>query len=84
MARELASAFEVGYTDPAGELAADDAPNPAVYQASIADPSACDRIALREVRGIDPGRADAAADAGQAGTVRACGACRSPWTSPTT
>src|SRR5262249_39613141 len=28
----------------------------AVYPASIADPTACDRFALREVRGIDPGR----------------------------
>lgn len=57
MARELASAFEVGYTDPAGLLGDDDAPNAEVYQASIADPTACDRFALREVRGIDPARA---------------------------
>jgi phenylalanyl-tRNA synthetase beta chain len=60
MARELASAFGVTYTDPAdaglpdwaGERGAPDA----VYRASIADPTACDRFALREVRGIDPAR----------------------------
>src|SRR5215472_13061236 len=57
MARELASAFEVSYTDPAGVLPASDAPNGEVYQASIGDPTACDRFALREVRGIDPARA---------------------------
>jgi phenylalanyl-tRNA synthetase beta chain len=58
MARELASAFEVAYADPADQ----DLPawtqtagqQGAVYQASIADPTACDRFALREVRGIDP------------------------------
>ncbi len=60
MARELASAFGVAYTDPAdaglpswagqpGEPGAD-------YPASIADPTACDRFALRQVRGIDPDR----------------------------
>ncbi|HUD36826.1 MAG TPA: phenylalanine--tRNA ligase subunit beta [Streptosporangiaceae bacterium] len=54
MARELASAFEVPYTDPAGELAGGDAPGSEVYPASIGDPAACDRFALREVRGIDP------------------------------
>ncbi len=57
MARELASAYGVGYTDPAGVLAADDGPNPQVYQASIDDPTACDRFALREVRGMDPSAA---------------------------
>jgi len=59
MARELASAYAVGYTDPAevaGGVGPDDAPNPEVYQARIADPTACDRFALREVRGIDPDR----------------------------
>lgn len=57
MARELASAFEVGYTDPAdaGLPAAAQAAGEA-YPASIADPTACDRFALREVRGIDPAR----------------------------
>jgi phenylalanyl-tRNA synthetase beta chain len=58
MARELASAFEVSYTDPAVVLlAADDGPSADVYPASIADPTACDRFALREVHGIDPARA---------------------------
>jgi phenylalanyl-tRNA synthetase beta chain len=57
MARELASAFDVSYTDPAGGLPSGDALNPEAYQASIADPTACDRFALREVRGIDPARA---------------------------
>ncbi len=56
MARELASAFEVGYTDPAGVLGKGDAASPGVYQASIAAPTACDRFALREVHGIDPKR----------------------------
>ncbi|HET7018686.1 MAG TPA: phenylalanine--tRNA ligase subunit beta [Streptosporangiaceae bacterium] len=56
MARELASAYAVGYADPAGTGDPGDAPNPEVYQASIADPSACDRFALREVRGVDPDR----------------------------
>jgi len=57
VARELASAFEVAFTDPADiGLPADDAASAEVYQASIADPTGCDRIALREVRGIDPAR----------------------------
>src|ERR1700722_12594103 len=54
LARELASAYAVEYTAPAGTRAPADAPNPDVYQASIADPTACDRFALREVHGIDP------------------------------
>ena len=59
MARELASAFGVAYTDPAevglpGWVA--EPGNGQVYPASIADPTACDRFALREVRGIDPAR----------------------------
>jgi phenylalanyl-tRNA synthetase beta chain len=70
MARELATAFGVPYTDPAdtglpewagkggsGKGGAGGSHSPqAVYPASIADPTACDRFALREVRGIDPGR----------------------------
>ena len=59
MARELASAFGVAYTDPAeADLPAwvADPGHGEVYPASIADPAACDRFALREVRGIDPGR----------------------------
>jgi phenylalanyl-tRNA synthetase beta chain len=62
VARELASAYGVPYTDPAltfvpgedatgpGEAAAGDGPWPA----SIGDPSACDRFVLREVRGFSP------------------------------
>ncbi len=59
MARELASAFGVAYTDPADAGLPDWAHSPGdgeVHQASIGDPSACDRFALREVRGIDPAR----------------------------
>jgi phenylalanyl-tRNA synthetase beta chain len=56
VARELATAFGVAYTDPAdtglpgdfGTVSAD------VYPASIDDPAACDRFVLREVRGFDP------------------------------
>ena len=63
IARELASAYGVPFTDPAtvdesgeasavgGDLAA---VSPEVWPASIADPTACDRIVLREVRGLDP------------------------------
>jgi len=63
VARELASAYGVPYTDPAtadesgeaaavgGDLAATSAD---VWPASIADPAACDRFVLREVRGFDP------------------------------
>jgi phenylalanyl-tRNA synthetase beta chain len=80
VARELASAYGVPFTDPAqtfvpGEdasgqdidaasAASADAAGPdtadaadaadGVWQASIADPSACDRFVLREVRGFDP------------------------------
>ena len=62
IARELASAFGVPFTDPADA----DLPDPAllggaidvagadVYPARIADPTACDRFVLREVRGFDP------------------------------
>jgi phenylalanyl-tRNA synthetase beta chain len=57
VARELASAFGVAFTDPAdGALPAGDGPSAEVYPASIGDPTACDRFALREVRGIDPAR----------------------------
>jgi phenylalanyl-tRNA synthetase beta chain len=60
MARELASAFGVTYTDPADtglpEWASEKGEPRAVYPATIADPTACDRFALREARGIDPGR----------------------------
>jgi phenylalanyl-tRNA synthetase beta chain len=62
VARELASAYNVKFTDPAntalpgpdvlgGDL---DTPGKDVWPASIADPAACDRFVLREVRGFDP------------------------------
>ncbi len=56
VARELAIAYQVPFTDPADvglppEVAAVSAD---VYPASIEDPTGCDRFALREVRGIDP------------------------------
>ena len=68
VARELASAYEVPYTDPAqtfvpGEDASgmDEAtngsaadPSTGPWPAEIADPTACDRFVLREVRGFDP------------------------------
>jgi phenylalanyl-tRNA synthetase beta chain len=63
MARELATAFGAAYTDPADAglrrgpaWAGDPGPPGGVHEAHIADPAACDRFALREVRGIDPGR----------------------------
>jgi phenylalanyl-tRNA synthetase beta chain len=56
VARELATAFGVPYTDPAdtglpGDI---ETVNPGVYPASIDDPSACDRFVLREAHGFDP------------------------------
>jgi len=62
LARELASAFGVPFTDPAatalpgpdllgGPL---DYVGPDVYPARIDDPTACDRFVLREVRGFEP------------------------------
>ncbi len=58
MARELAISYGVAFTDPAGAglPAGYEQVSAEVYPASIADPSACDRFVLREVRGIDPGR----------------------------
>jgi phenylalanyl-tRNA synthetase beta chain len=58
VARELATAFCVAYTDPADEGLPPDvaAESPDVFPASIADPAACDRFVLREVRGLDPAR----------------------------
>jgi len=55
VARELAIAFDAEYTDPADTgLPADvNEVNPQVYPASIADPTACDRFVLREVRGAE-------------------------------
>ncbi len=56
VARELAIAYQVPFTDPADVgLPADvSVVSPAVYPASIEDTSACDRFVLREVRGLDP------------------------------
>jgi phenylalanyl-tRNA synthetase beta chain len=58
VAREAATAFGAEFSDPAepADVAeVDDAPGPDVQPASIADPEACDRFVLREVRGFDPG-----------------------------
>src|SRR3984885_8846439 len=71
VARELATAYQVPYTDPAttfvpGEDAsgrpgdpppggAGAGPGQAPWPAAIDDPTACDRFVLREVRGFDPG-----------------------------
>jgi phenylalanyl-tRNA synthetase beta chain len=56
VARELAIAYEVPFTDPAdiGLLADDGEESDRVYPASIADPTGCDRFVLREVLGADP------------------------------
>jgi phenylalanyl-tRNA synthetase beta chain len=56
VARELATSYGVAYTDPAGSgLPADfETVSADVYPASIADPTACDRFVLREVRGFEP------------------------------
>jgi phenylalanyl-tRNA synthetase beta chain len=58
MARELAIAFGVEFTDPAdtGLPADTDQVSADVYPASIGDPAACDRFVLREVHGIDAKR----------------------------
>ncbi len=55
MARELATAYGVAYTDPAGTglPGGVDTVSPDVYPASIEDPTACDRFVLREVRGFE-------------------------------
>ena len=56
VARELATAYGVAYTDPAGTgLPGDvDTVSPDVYPASIEDPTACDRFVLREAHGFEP------------------------------
>jgi phenylalanyl-tRNA synthetase beta chain len=61
VARELATAYEVPFSDPADPEPADLAQlgslteaGPEVYPASIGDPTACDRFVLREVRGFSP------------------------------
>ena len=62
LARELASAYGVPFTDPASTALPDatllggplDFVGPDVYPARIEDPTACDRFVLREVRGFSP------------------------------
>jgi phenylalanyl-tRNA synthetase beta chain len=56
VARELATAYGVAYTDPAGTGLPDDVEtvSPEVYPASIEDPTACDRFVLREAHGFEP------------------------------
>jgi phenylalanyl-tRNA synthetase beta chain len=56
VARELATAYGVAYTDPADTGLPDDVEkvSPEVYPASIEDPTACDRFVLREARGFEP------------------------------
>ncbi len=62
LARELASAYGVPFTDPASTALPDatllggplDFVGPDVYPARIGDPTACDRFVLREVRGFSP------------------------------
>jgi phenylalanyl-tRNA synthetase beta chain len=56
VARELAISYRVPFTDPAdvGLTADTGLISPDVYPASIADTTGCDRLVLREVRGLDP------------------------------
>jgi phenylalanyl-tRNA synthetase beta chain len=62
LARELASAYNVPFTDPASTALPDatllggplDLVGPDVSPARIDDPTACDRFVLREVRGFSP------------------------------
>jgi phenylalanyl-tRNA synthetase beta chain len=56
VARELATAYGVAYTDPADTGLPDDVEtvSPEVYPASIEDPTACDRFVLREAHGFEP------------------------------
>jgi phenylalanyl-tRNA synthetase beta chain len=56
VARELATAYGVAYTDPADTGLPDDVEkvSPEIYPASIEDPTACDRFVLREARGFEP------------------------------
>jgi phenylalanyl-tRNA synthetase beta chain len=62
LARELASAYNVPFTDPATTALPDatllggplDFVGPDVYPARIDDPTACDRFVLREVRSFSP------------------------------
>ncbi len=62
VARELALAYGVPFTDPASSGLPDadvlggplEYEGPDVWPASISDPTACDRFVLREVRGFEP------------------------------
>jgi phenylalanyl-tRNA synthetase beta chain len=56
VARELATAYGVAYTDPVGTGLPGDVEtvSPEVYPASIEDPTACDRFVLREAHGFEP------------------------------
>src|SRR4029077_4197281 len=62
LARELASAYNVPFTDPASTALPDatllggalDLVGSGVYPARIEDPTACDRFVLREVGGFNP------------------------------
>jgi phenylalanyl-tRNA synthetase beta chain len=56
VARELAIAYQVPFTDPAdvGLLPGYEATSPDVYPVAIEDATACDRFVVREVRGADP------------------------------
>ncbi|HEY7325235.1 MAG TPA: phenylalanine--tRNA ligase subunit beta [Streptosporangiaceae bacterium] len=56
VARELAISYRVPFTDPADVGLPGDVEviSAEVYPASIADTTACDRFALREVEGLDP------------------------------
>ncbi|HEX6470625.1 MAG TPA: phenylalanine--tRNA ligase subunit beta [Streptosporangiaceae bacterium] len=55
IAREAATAYGLPFRDPAA-IDVPDTPGES-YPASIADPTACDRFVLREVRGFDPAAA---------------------------
>jgi phenylalanyl-tRNA synthetase beta chain len=59
VARELAISYRIPFTDPADVGLTPDVGlvSAEVCQVSIADSTACDRIVLREVRGIDPAAA---------------------------
>jgi phenylalanyl-tRNA synthetase beta chain len=59
VARELATAYQLRFADPADRDLPDDyaTVSPDVPPASIADPTACDRFVLRELRGFDPAAA---------------------------
>jgi len=58
VARELASAYRVPYTDPAATFVpGDNETDHPPWPAAIGDPTACDRFVLRAVRGFNPAAA---------------------------